>query len=71
MALQRITNELMMDFEHLAKVQAERFKRGLTFSRYNHSQLIKLCQETALNEQVNEIERTENKVLNCVNFKKR
>lgn len=70
MALQRITNDLMMDFEHLAKVQAERFKRGLTFSRYNHSQLVNMCQQTALNEQVNEIERHENKVLNCVNFKK-
>ena len=71
MALQRISNELYFDFELMAKVYEARFKRGLTFSRYNHSQLIKLCQEQALNEQVNEIERHENKILNCVNFKKR
>lgn len=71
MPLQRITNDLSIDFEHLAKVYAERFKRGLSFQRLNHSHFIKLCQETQLNELVNEIERTENNKLNCLNFKKR
>lgn len=70
MPLQRVHNDLYIDFDHLAKVYSERFKRGLPFNRLNHSQLIIKCQETALNEQVNEIERTENKKLNCLNFKK-
>lgn len=71
MPLQRITNGTMFDFQHYAKVMEARFKRGLTFTRLQHSPLIRLCQETALNEQVNEIERTENRKLNCLNFKKK
>lgn len=71
MPLQRIHNDLFIDFELLGKVYAERFKRGLTFQRLNHSQLVNKCREQALNEQVNQIERTENRKLNCLNFKKR
>lgn len=71
MALTRINNELYIDFDLLAKVYAERFKRGLTFHRLNHSHYVKLCQDATLNEHLNDLERTENRKLNCLNFKKR
>jgi len=70
MALTRISNELYIDFELLGKVYAERFKRGLTFSRLNHSPFVKLCQDAQLNEHLNTIEREQNRILNCINFKK-
>jgi hypothetical protein len=71
MALQRISNELYMDFELYAKIVQARINRGLNvFSRSSHQTFVKLCQDAMLNEHLNQLERTENRKLDCLNFKK-
>lgn len=70
MALQRIHNDLFIDFDLLGKVYSERFKRGMIFQRPNHKDYIKQFKDATLNEHLNTLERTENRKLDCVNFKK-
>lgn len=69
--LTQVSNEFYMDFDLYAKIVQARFKRGLTFSRLNHSPFVKLCQDATLNEHLNQLERTENRKLNCLNFKRK